>query len=256
MPQPVTQAQLRERVRRIVDHESGAAATRLADAEIDAYNDFHLAELYDLMTQAWGSEWASQEGSFSTVAGQYFYPIDETSHAVRNLLSVEVLFGSVLYPMTPMGPRGEAPRDMSRTVWRAGSRITYRFMGLGADTAASANVADDHPGGTRPAGLYFHPVPAGVYTVWFTYVPQYVGMSSFYGTLAVTTADDVHRWSWFAVYKTAADIMLKNEEDPGPYLAKAAELESRIRSYRHNRDAGGAERSKDMRRARRAGVFR
>lgn len=230
----VTPEQLRDRVRHALDIKTGGGAVWQGEKFLDECLDQYLGELYDLLIDAYGMDYAFSITAFPTIAGSGTYDLPVNFYKAHRVL---VQIGNVIVPIEPY-TFSDFTTTPDRQPWRVGTRIRYRISGLGHENAK-------HPRSVSPTVINFDPIPDAAYTVRVWFSPAFPGLSK------TQQFDDVNGWSWFAVYGACADIRSRMDDDPSYFLARQEQYRARLAGVAGRRDVGGVERVVDLKRDRR-----
>lgn len=187
----------------------------LTDTQLTYYINEAGRELHNLLVKS-REERVFDTDTLTLVAGTEAYSLSSLDPPLANLLEVWYQEGSERVQLK----RAPRKRFGLRTIDQVGrrtvnSQLQYRLMG---------------------EYLYFVPVPQAGGTVELWYVPRYVD-------LVATTNEDVPAWVPdtgldFMVHSAAANVMRMQEDDPGPFVAKAEALRAELGQVAEDRDEG------------------
>lgn len=224
MARSVSLTTLITRVRQRVDIEAASAMARFPDAELTDNLNESLAELYDLIREAWGQEYfRATSPVINTVAGTSLYslPADFLS-----LISVDVMINGQL----AVNARrfNEKQANALRAIpfgpvqWNMYTPIYYR---------------------PRASNIEFLPTPNGVYQIFLNYIPTPTRLVS-----GGDTFDGIGGWEEYAVLDAAIKAMKKDNdyETVGSLEQSKAAMADRIRRMAPQRDAGEPEVARDI----------
>jgi len=203
----VTLLQLKERSRQRADMTT---SDFIEDDELRGYINASIAELYDLMVSAYGSDYFLSNSTFTTVSGTLDYALPADFY---KLMGVDVnINGNDWFSVRPFNfNERNRNQDVSWGLL-TGPTIRYRVMGN---------------------NLKFSPAPDSNYTTRVWYIPK--------ATLLVADVDvfdDLNQWSEYVVCDAAIKMMQKEESDVSVLMAQKAELKRRIEVMAESRDAG------------------
>lgn len=210
----VTLTTLRARAREHADAVNTQFVTDTATS-VDAFINAGLDELYDLVTEKFGSDYFVSSSSFTTTGtSTVSLPSD-----FYKLLGLDVVSGSDTI-------------DLRR----------FEFKERNAFKAASIVSATNLPRYRLQGGLlWFYPVPASGLTGTIWYIPT--------RTLLVSGSDSCNfpnGWEEYAVLVAAEKILLKEESDISAIEALKQTQFRRISAAAENRDAGEPQRVTDV----------
>lgn len=209
--------------------ESGSLVT---NPELREYVSEVGAEYYDLLVQARGQEYFRKAYSFATSANisEYSLPGDFYEE-----ISVD-LFAAPNLVLTAV-PYMESDRNAYR-FWSGQTYplpIYYRILGSPQSTGATL----------QPSRISFIPQPSSITTVVLNYIPRFRPFATD-GSEDNFVIDSVNQWHALIMWKCAAIVLEKMEQNSEFALARASEIEQRIRDLAVDRDAGNAERVHDV----------
>lgn len=230
MPTTVTLAQLTTRVRTAVRQPN--ASGFISDSEIETLIYEGAYELYDLLIKAHGADYYSYFWSFNTTSGIREYNLPSDFYRLVSIAGTDTagtVGAEITDPVTvPSGavwgeiPRFNAPDFAFHESYQASSPIELRY--------ALTGTAYYGLGGHRDQ-IRFFPVPIAMWCVQIVYIP----------TLQVASGEEVvfngiNGWESYIVAHAAATIAAMQEDDPGFWMAKKAEIKDRISTLAADRD--------------------
>jgi hypothetical protein len=207
----ITLSELRQQSRRRADQENSQF---VSDAELNQYINNSIAELHDILCEAYGSEYYVQSVESSIVANQDDYDLPSDFYELKG---VDLRVNNDAWLTIRRFMFNERNRDSDFNVWDfAGvSNVRYRIVGN---------------------KLKFSPMPDrnATYRLW--YVPVATKLEADTDTL-----DDMNAYSEYVIVDAAIKMMQKEESDVSILMAQKQALEKRIRDKSQNRDAGQAQ---------------
>jgi uncharacterized protein YdcH (DUF465 family) len=190
----------------------------VSDSELTGYVNSSIAELYDLLTAAYGSDYNLSSYSFTTVNGTQDYALPADFYKLKGVDSQ--INNDLWFSIRPFN-FNERNRNQD-IVWGliGGPSIRYRMVG---------------------GNIRFSPMPTGIFNMRLWYVPL--------ATKLVADADvfnDINQFSEYVVVDAAIKMMQKEESDVSVLMAQKNELKKRIESMAADRDAGQPETVSDI----------
>ncbi len=212
-----TLAQLRTAAKSRCDMENSSL---VADSEWLRFINLGYAELYDKLVRARGFDYYGTTGTVNTVAGTATVALPTTMY---KLWGVSASIGGSDTPLRRMeiSERDDFGGSTANSSWQSGSPPWYMVRG---------------------ASLLLRPVPDGVYTVTFWYVPHITALSA-----DSDTVDGVNGWEEYIEITAAIQAVIKEEGDAAPLLNERARMDARIDAMASDRDEGSPRRVKDVR---------
>jgi len=212
----ITLAELREQSRQRADQENSEFVT---DSELNSYINNSIAELQDILIQAYGSDYYLEEFNFTTVNGQAAYDLPDNFY---KLLGVDARLNGQNYFTLKKFTFNERNRFDDFGVWDVFgfSSVRYRVMG---------------------SQIRFNPIPDNTTDIRIWYIPV--------ATKLVDDTDELNDFNAFSEYvitDAAIKMMVKEESDPSALIAQKAALKRRIEEVANNRDASNPESVKDI----------
>lgn len=212
----ITLAELRTQARQRADQEYSDFVT---DAELTSYVNNSIAELHDILVQAYGSDYFLSEYDFLTTAGTAAYALPADFYKLQG---VDVkLNGSDFFTIKKFNFNERNKYD-DFGVWSVLgiTAVRYRVMG---------------------SNLRFTPIPDAATEVklWYTPVAQKLVADS-------DELTDYNAYSEYVIVDAAIKMMVKEESDPSVLLAQKQALKRRIEEAANNRDAGEPESVTDI----------
>jgi len=211
----VTLLQLKTRARERADQVN---SNFVEDSELTNYINASIAELYDLMVAAYGSDYFLDSAAISIVSGTEDYALPADFYKMRG---VDVNINNDNWFSVRPFNFNERNRNQDVT-WGllTGPSIRYRIMG---------------------SNLKFSPVPDGSYNCQIWYIPKAAIL-----TTDTDVFDDLNQWAEYVVVDAAIKMMQKEESDVSVLQSQKAELKRRIEIMAENRDAGSPESVSDI----------
>jgi hypothetical protein len=211
----VTLLQLRTRSRQRADQET---SNFIEDDELNGYINASIAELYDLMVAAYGSDYFLADYSFSIVSGTQNYTLPADFYKLKG---IDVnLSNNNWFSIRPFNFNERNRNDNITWGVLSGPSIRYRIMGN---------------------NVKLSPNPDSNYSARVWYVPK--------ATVLVADTDvfdDMNQWAEYVITDAAIKMMQKEESDTGTLEKQKAELKRRIEIMADNRDAGQPESVSDI----------
>lgn len=246
MPAPVLRSQLVTFARQAAGFDViGTSPDEfINDPEALGMVDRSVHALYDLLIEAHGQEYYLKRTTIAVV------PIVSPAEAIfalpqdfYQLVSVAIQSPAFLgfVPIEPFMDRERAELMTQSVVGMYYPQMTrYRLRGEQA-------VAGNPPVTSPSALIEFLPTPLIAFTAFVWYVPTCARAAI--GTLTNPDIfyDGINGWEDFIIYDVAAKMVIKEERDPGPYLAQRAYVEARIKALAGSRDQGMPEHVVDTR---------
>jgi hypothetical protein len=209
---PTRLDELLQRVREEADCENDP---HKPDATITRWLNSGIAELYGLLTTAYGQEYFSAQQQVAVVAGTESYPLPADFLKSRR---VDLALGGGRYlPCRRINLEDADRYSGSQGLWAAS---------LGPGSAGPAYYL-------LGGNIVFVPPPQAAATVRLTYIPR--------ATVLVNpgdTWDGYNGWEEFAVVEAAIRCKGKEETDASDLKERKAALKARIEQEAANRDAG------------------
>jgi hypothetical protein len=215
----ITLEELRLQVRQRADMEKSKF---VKDSEVTTYINNSIAELHDILSEAYGSEYfVESTDATALVADQADYDLPEDFYELKG---VDIqLDGQEWITITPFN-FNERNRNQNSAFagWNQSGAVNVRYRLIGNT-------------------IRFSPAPnvAANYRLW--YVPLAERLVDDDDTL-----NDFNAYSEYVVVDAAIKCMQKEESDVSVLMAQKAALEKRIRDKAANRDAAHAESISDI----------
>lgn len=213
----ITLAELREQSRQRADQESSEFVT---DSELNNYINNSIAELHDIMIQAYGSEYfLAAPFEFKTVNQQQYYDLPDDFYKLRG---VDLRLNAQNWFTIKRFNFNERNRFDQFGVWDVFgfSSVRYRLMG---------------------SQIVFTPVPDNETDVRIWYVPV--------STKLVNDTDelnDYNAWAEYVIVDAAIKMMQKEESDVTVLMQQKMDLKRRIEEVANNRDIANPNAVKDI----------
>jgi len=204
----ITLLELRTQVRQRADQEKSAFIT---DPELTTYINNSIAELWDLLLEAYGSEYGVADPyQFSTVANQTQYALPADFY---DLKGVDVNLNGNEWSTVDKFNFNERNRFQNVGTWSVLGLPSIRYRLLGNK-------------------IMFSPIPDGSTNVQIWYRPVATKLVADSDTL-----DDLNAYSEYVITDAAIKCMQKEESDVSVLMAQKADLRKRIQDKAANRDA-------------------
>lgn len=206
----ITLAELRLQARQRADME---ASQFVADSELTSYINNSIAELHDILAEAYGSEYFVISTTGTTVADQAAYDLPADFYELKG---VDLRVGTQDWSNVRPFNFNERNRFADFNVWDFSGITNVRYRLLGNQ-------------------IMFTPLPDRdvEYQLW--YVPVATKLVADDDTL-----DDFNAYSEYVIVDAAIKMMQKEESDVSVLFAQKQALEKRIRDKSQNRDAANA----------------
>jgi len=213
----ITLAELRVQARRRSDMESSQFVT---DGELTSYINNSIAELHDVLSDAYGSEYFVTVTSSQTITNgidRYDLPTD-----FYELKGVDLKLTNQEWTNVKRFNFNERNRFANSSAWEVTgtSNIRYRIVG---------------------GQIIFSPTPDvdAEYRLWYTPLPTVLQNDS-------DELQDFNAYSEYVVVDVAIKMLQKEESDVSVLMAQKKALEKRIRDKSQNRDAAGSDTISDI----------
>lgn len=210
----ITLAQLRVEARYRADMERSQF---IKDNELTTYINKSIAELWDLLCEAYGSDYNVESVDGSTVADQDAYDLPADFYELKG---VDMRLTNNDWVTLERFNFNERNRWQTSRAWDGISEVRYRIVGN---------------------QIRFSPTPGASteYKIW--YVPTATQLTDDGDTL-----DELNGYSEYIVVDTAIKMLQKEESDVSLLLAQKEKLAQRIRDKAANRDAAVAATVQDV----------
>lgn len=212
----ITLAELKLQARRRADMER---STFVKDAELIEYINASIAELQDILVQAYDSDYYLESSSFTTVQGTDTYDLPANFYKLRGVDAF--LNGSEGYALRPFN-FNERLRFSGSGAWSVllGAAVRYRLQGN---------------------KIKFSPVPDSAVPVTVWYVPVAVKLA-----VDADIWDDLNQYAEYVIVDAAIKMLNKQEQDVSVLGAQKAALVERITAAADNRDVGASDSVSDV----------
>lgn len=210
-----TLLELRTKARERADMVNSQFVT---DSELTGYVNSSIAELYDLLTSAFGSDYNLSSYSFVTVASTQDYALPADFYKLKGVDSQ--ISGDLWFSIRPFN-FNERNRNQD-IVWGliGGPSIRYRMVGN---------------------NIRFSPMPTGPFNMRLWYVPVAAKLAA-----DGDTFNDINQFSEYVVVDAAIKMMQKEESDVSVLMQQKMELRKRIEVMAADRDIGQPETVSDI----------
>lgn len=217
----ITLAELKTRSRERADMTDSEFVT---DSELVSYINASVAELHDILIQAYGEEYRIKDVTFSTVSGQADYDLSTvvTDNDFYKLRGIDAqLNGDDFFTLQPFN-FNERNRFQNFGTWDylGITNIRYRLLGN---------------------NIRLSPVPDNAVTVKLWYIPVATIMTDDADTL-----DDLNQFAEYVIVDAAIKMLNKEESDVSVLMAQKTALKRRIEEAANNRDAGSGDAVSDI----------
>ncbi len=197
----------------------------VTDAELNTYINKSIAELHDIMVQAYGADYKISTATFDTVASQDAYAFSTiiTANDFYKLQGIDIRLssGSTWTTIRPFN-FNERNRFQRYGVWDNLGLTNVRYRLVGSD-------------------LILAPTPTNSYPVKVWYIPVATQL-----VLDTDTFDDLNQWSEYVIVDAVMKMLMKQETDVTILMAEKIALKRRIEEVAQNRDAGKSESISDI----------
>lgn len=207
----ITLAEIRVQARQRADMQNSSF---VSDSEANNYINSSIAELHDILCEAYGSEYFVKSLEFPIAAGTPTYALPTDFYEVKG----------VDIKMQPNGHFINVKRFNFNERNRYSDLVIWDLAGL---TNVRYRVVGNN--------LMFNPNPSQDATVKLWYVPVATKLVNDSDSL-----DDQNAYAEYVVVDTAIKMMQKEESDVRVLMAQKQALEKRIRDKSQNRDAAEA----------------
>lgn len=202
----VTLAELRLQARQRADMQK---TNFISDAELNSYINNSIAELYDLMCEAYGEDYYVEELEFAT-DGTNSYSLPDDFYELKR---VDLKLDNINWVTVPRFRLNQQNMLDSSTYVAYGGSCSVRYRLVGGNIKLS-------------------PAPASGSTVRLLYVPLPVKLVDDTDTL-----NDFNAYSEYVIVDACIKMLTKEESDPSIFASQKMALDKRIRDKAQNRDA-------------------
>lgn len=212
----VTLAELKERARNRADMTN---SNFISDEELVYYINSSIAELHDILIQAYGNDYYIETSEFTTVANQDDYDLPADFYKMRG---VDAQINGDNFSTLRQFNFNERNRYDAFGVWDINGipAIRYRLIG---------------------DKIRFTPQPDKTVNVKLWYIPVATKLVNDTDTL-----NDINQFAEYVVVDAAIKMMAKEESDVSVLAAQKAGLIKRITEAAENRDAGDSQSVRDI----------
>ena len=215
----ITLEQLRLEARQRADMENSEF---ISDSELNSYINNSIAELHDIIIQAYGGDYYIKDVEFTTSGSASSYELstvipDDDFYKLRGLDAK--LNNTHWFTLTPF-TFNERNRDQQILERLGVAYIRYRLVG---------------------STIRFTPVPDDNIAVRVWYIPKAQVLSS-----DSDIYDDINGFAEYVIVDAAIKMMQKEESDVSVLFAQKQALKRRIEEAANNRDAGMGESVSDI----------
>jgi len=207
----ITLAEIRIQARQRADMQN---SNFVSDSEANNYINNSIAELHDILCEAYGSEYFVLSTEFPILAGTAEYALPADFYEVKGV-DIKMEAGNNFINVKRFN-FNERNRYSDLVVWDLAGLTNVRYRVVGNN-------------------LMFNPVPSTSATVRLWYVPVATRLVSDSDSL-----DDQNAYAEYVIVDTAIKMMQKEESDVRVLMAQKQALEKRIRDKSQNRDASEA----------------
>ncbi len=213
----ITLLELRTRARRRADMENSQFIT---DPELTDYINSSIAELHDILIQAYDSDYAIAEAPpITTVSGQDQYDLPTDFYKVKG---VDAKIDNNNYSTLQNFNFNERNRSNSFTIWNVAGlpHIQYRVLGN---------------------KIKFSPIPDKAVEIKLWYIPLATKLVADGDIL-----DDINQFAEYVIVDTAIKMLTKEESDVTVLAAQKLALKRRIEEVANNRDTSNSDSVTDI----------
>lgn len=217
----ITFAELKQAARERADMVDSEFVT---DSELEFYVNSSIAELHDILIQAYEGDYNVKSDTFTTTSGTDSYALSTiiTDDDFYKLRGIDVKLDGNKFASVDRFNFNERNRFQDFVGWSylGLPHIRYRLVG---------------------SNLNFHPVPDKNTEVKIWYVPVAQKLTDDADTL-----DDLNQFSEYVIVDAAIKMLNKEESDVSVLAAQKQMLKRRIEEAANNRDAGESESITDI----------
>lgn len=207
----ITLAEIRVQARQRADMQN---SNFVSDSEANNYINNSIAELHDILCEAYGSEYFVVSTEFAITTGTASYALPADFYEVKG---VDIkMQPSQVYQNVKRFNFNERNRYTDLVVWDLAGLTNVRYRVVGNS-------------------LMFNPTPSQDATVRLWYVPVATKLVQDTDSL-----DDQNAYAEYVIVDCAIKMMQKEESDVRVLMAQKQALEKRIRDKSQNRDAAEA----------------
>jgi len=210
---------MRQQVREAADMVGSDFVTT---TEIDALLNTYIAEVWDLIVGAYGTQKASSF-TFNTVAGTKTYA-----------LPAESASGGDFYKLLGIDVTLDVDNKITAEPFNFHNRNRYCYDGWDQGRPIAYRLVGD--------SIWFDPTPDAIYPVVVWYIPCAAKLVT-----ANQTFDGINGWERYPIVCAAIRLLDKEGSDCSVLLAEKGSLSRRIEAMAQNRDAGEPEQVVDVR---------
>jgi len=203
-------AELKDKARQRSDMEN---SNFVSDAELTTYINDSIAELHDLMIQAYDADYFTQDYEFSTTSNVDTYSLPTDFYKLRG---VDVRINNDNWQTVKPYNFNERNRNTDGVVWDLLGlpAIRYRIVG---------------------ANIKFTPKPTQNADIRMWYTPVATQLVNDTDSL-----DDLNAYAEYVVVDAAIKMRTKEESDTTEFVRQKAEMRDRILNMAKNRDSGSS----------------
>lgn len=204
----ITLLELRTQARQRADMEKSQF---VKDAELNNYINNSIAELYDLISDAYGSDYFVTSSALSIVAGTKQYALPATFYELK---AVDLNIGGSEYIDVPKFNFAERNKYSNFGPWQfyKNTNVRYRLIG---------------------STIYFSPTPSQNADAVLWFVPLATKLVDDDDTL-----DDLNGYAEYVIIDAAIKMLQKQDDDVSVLAAQKSFIIERIKTKTMNRDAG------------------
>jgi uncharacterized protein YdcH (DUF465 family) len=213
----ITLAQLRTQARQRSDMESSQF---VSDSELNSYINNSVSELYDILSDAYGSEYfVTSTAELPIIAGTGSYALPSDFYQLKG---VDIKLQNQDYINIKRFNFNERNKYSNFNIWEVSSLTNVRYRIVGNN-------------------LVFSPTPdqAAYYRIWYTPLPTVLSADG-------DTLNDFNAYSEYVIVDAAIKMLQKEESDVSVLFAQKQALEKRIREKAQSRDANSSETITDV----------
>lgn len=214
-------SEIRQRARQRADMENSNFVT---DNELNFYINQSIAELHDILIQAYGEDYYVKSSTFQTVAGQEGYSLGSiiTDNDFYKLRGVDAKLNSDDWFTLQRFNFNERNRFQNFGVWDFLGITNVRYRILGSE-------------------IRFVPLPDRDLDVRIWYVPKAATLVD-----DTDSYDDINGWIEYVIVDAAIKMLNKEESDVTVLMNEKMLLKDRIEKAANNRDAENPESVQDI----------
>lgn len=214
----ITLEEIKLQARQRADMEN---ATIIGEGELTSYVNNSIAELYDILCEAYGSDYyVTDTGALSIVSGQSSYDLPSDFY---EMVGVDIRTpGDTNWQTIERYNFNERNRYPDGAVWNLFGYTNIRYRVVGNK-------------------ISFTPTPDADYEYRLHYIPLPTPLIN-----PTDELNDFNSYSEYVIVDVAIKMLVKEESDPSVFVMQKQALEKRIRDKAANRDAANADTISDI----------